>query len=212
MRRVDDLGVELARAVPLELGADERDVLRRVEEAVRRAVERHEAAAPVDVVEQGLFLLGADRRRCWRRSSRASYCASVSRVQVAELLGIGDVDAPAGEHRRDLRGPVGRTVVPLVAQEQDLDRRGRGAGAGREARQPLADRSSRPVRETPRGRAIVSWVRISGLHREHDRIGASINRRPRRMLGLDHEPVRIDSAARPDSGLLWDCRPGSSRP
>ena len=58
VRRVDDLGVELARAVPLELGADQGDVLGRIEEAIRRAVQRHEAAAAFDVVEQGLFLVG----------------------------------------------------------------------------------------------------------------------------------------------------------
>ena len=39
----------------------------------------------VDVVEQGLFLLGGDLGRCWRRSRGRRTCASVSRVQVAEL-------------------------------------------------------------------------------------------------------------------------------
>ena len=54
----------MVRKVPvlwlLELGADQVDVLRRIEEAVRRAVQRDEALAAGDVVEQGLFLLGRD--------------------------------------------------------------------------------------------------------------------------------------------------------
>ena len=58
---------ERARAVPLELGADQLDVLRRVEEAVRGAVQRDEALAAVDVVEQRLLLLRRDLGRCWRR-------------------------------------------------------------------------------------------------------------------------------------------------
>ena len=58
---VGDLRLEDLAAVALELGADELDVLRRVVEAVRRAVDGHEAAAVVDVVEQGLLLLGRDR-------------------------------------------------------------------------------------------------------------------------------------------------------
>ena len=56
---VGDGGAEGAGAVPLELGADEVDVLRRVEEAVAGAVERDEALAALDEVEQGLLLLRA---------------------------------------------------------------------------------------------------------------------------------------------------------
>ena len=38
-----------------------------LQEAVRRTVERDEAAAALDVVEQGLLLVGPDLGRCWRR-------------------------------------------------------------------------------------------------------------------------------------------------
>ena len=127
---VDDLGVERAGAVALELGADEGDVRRRVEEAVRGAVERDEAAAAGDVVEQGLLLRRARSRRCWRRSSRASYLARVSRVEVGDVLGVGDVDPPAGQDRGELRGAVGRAVVALVAEEQDLQRRAGSPAVG----------------------------------------------------------------------------------
>ena len=46
--------------VPLELRADQLDVLRRIEEAVRCAVQRNEALATRDVIEQRLLLLGRD--------------------------------------------------------------------------------------------------------------------------------------------------------
>ena len=62
MVRLGDGGAERAGAVALELGADQVDVLRRVEEAVRGAVQRDEALAALDVVEQRLLLLGRDLR------------------------------------------------------------------------------------------------------------------------------------------------------
>ena len=43
---VDDLGVEGARAVALELGADQGDVLGRIEEAIRGAVKRARIRRP----------------------------------------------------------------------------------------------------------------------------------------------------------------------
>src|SRR5205807_6354751 len=46
--------------VPEELGPDEPDDLVRIPEAVRRAVDRHESAAPRHVVEQGPLGPGVD--------------------------------------------------------------------------------------------------------------------------------------------------------
>ena len=54
---VDDRRLELAGAVLLELGADQSDVLGRVQEAERGAVQRDESAAARDVVEEGLLLV-----------------------------------------------------------------------------------------------------------------------------------------------------------
>ena len=74
---VDDRRLELAGAVLLELGADQRDVLGRVQEAERGAVEGDESAAVRHVVEQRLLLVLADLRRVGvdrpaRRTCRAS--------------------------------------------------------------------------------------------------------------------------------------------
>ena len=60
---VDDRRLELAGAVLLELGADQRDVRGGVQEAERGAVEGDESAAVRHVVEQRLLLVLADLRR-----------------------------------------------------------------------------------------------------------------------------------------------------
>src|SRR5262249_6617041 len=49
-----------AGAVAFELGADQLDVLRRVQETVRGTVQRNEALAAGYELEQGRFLLGTD--------------------------------------------------------------------------------------------------------------------------------------------------------
>src|SRR5262249_52726104 len=55
-------GAKRARAVPLKLSPDQLDVFGRVQEAVRRAVERDEPLAAGDIVEQSLLLFGGDAR------------------------------------------------------------------------------------------------------------------------------------------------------
>ena len=99
--RVDDLGVELARAVPLELGTDQRDVFGRVEEAVRGAVDRGEAAAVLDVLDQGFLLVGVDLRLV-RVDHQDVILRQRRRVEVRHRLGVGDVDPSGRQHRDDL--------------------------------------------------------------------------------------------------------------
>ena len=105
----------------LELRADELDVLRRVEEAVRRAVQRDEALAALDVVEQRLLLLRRDLRRVGvDRSGRRSRRAS-SALRSSTLVGVGEVDAalrraPAASCRKRSAG----LVVAVVAEEEEL--------------------------------------------------------------------------------------------
>ena len=48
----------VAGAVALELGTDQGDVFRRVEEAIRRTVQRHEAAALLDVSSRAFSCSG----------------------------------------------------------------------------------------------------------------------------------------------------------
>src|SRR5262249_23204602 len=58
-----DPGAERARAVAEELSADQLNILRRIEEAVRGAVDRDEAFAAFDEVEQRLLLVWRDAGR-----------------------------------------------------------------------------------------------------------------------------------------------------
>ncbi len=118
--RVDDLGVELAGPVPLELGPDQLDVGRRVQEAEGGAVDRHEAAAPGDIIKEGLLLLRVDGLDV-REDDQGVIRAERLRVEgVGEVLGVGDVDPSPGHDRDELGGPFGRAVRSPVSEEEDL--------------------------------------------------------------------------------------------
>ncbi len=112
--------------MPLKLGADERGVPGRIEEAIRRAVQRHKTAARFDVVEQGLLLGGLDVVDIGV-DDQGSEMLEVIAIEVAKPLGVSDVDAPSGEHRYELRGSVRGAVVPAIAKKQDIERQGRSA-------------------------------------------------------------------------------------
>ena len=180
---VDDRRLELAGAVLLELGADQRDVLGRVQEAERGAVQRDEAAAARDVVEQRLLLVLADLRRVGVDEQRVVLAERLG-VQVRHLLGVGHLDPASGQDRGDLRVAIGGAVMPLVAEEEDRERPrdgriGRVGGSGeargraqtaRRARSSCADSSrcgrsrSRQCSVEPNRLAYVEHARI-GDHR-----------------------------------------------
>ena len=105
-----------------ELRADEFDVLRRVEEAVARAVDRDEPLAALDVVEQRLLLLGGDLGVV-RVDHQAVVVREVLRVEVVELVGVGQLDAACREDRLQLLEPLGRLVPGVVAEEEHLELR-----------------------------------------------------------------------------------------
>ncbi len=109
---------ERAGAVPLELRPDQLDVLGRIQEAVRRAVQRDEALAAGDVVEQGLLLLGRDLRRVGV-DHQAGVLAERLGIEVVDLVGIRQLDAPLLQHRLKLLEAVRRAVKAAVAQEQE---------------------------------------------------------------------------------------------
>ena len=115
---------ERAGAVPLELGPDQLDVLGRIQEAVRRAVQRDEALAAGDVVEQGLLLLGRDPRRVGI-DHQARVLAERLGIQVVELVRVGQLDPPLLQHRLKLLEPRRRLMVAAVAEEEQLERLGR---------------------------------------------------------------------------------------
>ena len=122
--RVLDVGL-LARKVPVPCcwnWAPTRSMYVRIEEAVRRAVERDEPLPGRDVVEQRLLLLGADPRLVGV-DHQARVVVQRSRLEVAELVGVDQLDPALGEHRLQLAEPGRRLVVAVVAQEQQLERR-----------------------------------------------------------------------------------------
>ena len=119
---VDDRRLELAGAVLLKLSADQRDVLGRVQEAERGAVQGNEAAAVRHVVEQRFLLVLGDSG-CVGVNEKGVVSAELRRIQVRHVLRVLDLDPPSGQHRRDLRIAISRMMKPLVPEEQDRERR-----------------------------------------------------------------------------------------
>jgi hypothetical protein len=104
-----------------ELAADESDVLRRILEAERRAVERDQPLAPFNVVEQRLLLLRPDLLGI-RIDGDAVVLVENLRRQRIERIGVGEIDAVLGERGLKLAEPGLRLMMSVVAEEQDADR------------------------------------------------------------------------------------------
>ncbi len=122
MVRLRDGGAEGADAVRFELGADQLDVLFGIEEAIRRAMERDEALAGRDEIEQGGLLRRRDFGdiRIDQQSVIAPERLGVERING---VGVGQLDAAFFENRLQLAKPFHRLVMPVVAEEENLDRR-----------------------------------------------------------------------------------------
>ena len=108
VRGVNDIGLEFARPVAEELGADQRDIAGRIEEAVGRAVDRHERTAPLDVRDERLLLRRGDLVDI-RVDQECIVFGERLGIEVVYPLGVGDANAPSGEDRSDLRGPSAGT-------------------------------------------------------------------------------------------------------
>ena len=109
MRRLHDLGGELAAAPTLALGADERGVALGSAEHLDRRVQRDEALAALDEVEQRLFLLRRERRVIAVEDQRV---VVLQRSATSAAAGVSDrrqLDAAPRERRR--RAP-GRSRPP----------------------------------------------------------------------------------------------------
>ena len=130
VRRLDDLGGELAGAVALKLSADERDVLVRRRKLRRRRVQRDEPAAALDVVEQRLLLLRRDRLVVAEQHDRVVVAEPGGGQRVGGRADVGQLDAAprqrGGQQREHPRRVVrGRLVL---TEEQDLDWPSPGGG------------------------------------------------------------------------------------
>src|SRR5262249_12616037 len=112
-----DDGAKGAGAVAQELRTYQVDVLRRVEEAVRRSVQRDKTAAALDEIEQGLLPFGADARGVGV-DDEAVVAGEDVRIQRLHFIGVGQVDAAPGEDRQQLAEAIGGAVMAVVAEEE----------------------------------------------------------------------------------------------
>ena len=128
---------ELPGAVLLKLCPHEVDPGRRVAKTKTRAVQRHEALAAADEIEDGGL---AVRRQAVDVGVNGQHVVGVEHRggEILEPLRVDELDAARREHGLQLREPLGGRVVPLVTEEQHLDRRFRSRD-GR-CRQQAGDR------------------------------------------------------------------------
>ena len=155
----------------------------------------------------------------------ASYAGEGLGVQGVGLVGVDEFDAALGEDRFELPEPVGRLVVAVVAEEQDLERlrvvgrRGRRVGRRRPAatRRRGMQRSSGEVGDVvgrgELGRVSARRVSDSATHsRLRDRLAdRRLSRPTSRVAARNHRsnPTIGELAVGPDGGLelLDDERP-----
>src|SRR5205823_7939406 len=115
-----DRFLEDARVVTFELRADQLDIFRRVEEAIGGAMNRRQPAARVDEVQQRFFLLGRDFRVV-RINEHSIVSGELGRGEILQRGGIIEFDATPGEDGLQLFEAIFRTVMAVVAKEEDAE-------------------------------------------------------------------------------------------
>src|SRR5205823_3462026 len=101
-----DRRAKSAGVVRVELSADEIDIRIRLDEAVRSAVDRDEALAGSDIVEQCLLLLGGDRRGVGV-DQQAVEVGERFRIEGVDAVGVRDLDAARREDGLNLAEALG---------------------------------------------------------------------------------------------------------
>ncbi len=119
IRRRDDRA-KRAGVVALELRADERDVLRRIEEAVGGAMDGDEALAALDVIEQRFLLIGADLGGVGV-DEQAVISGQRCRIERLDFVGILHVDTASGHDRLNLLVAILGIMMAVVAKEENFD-------------------------------------------------------------------------------------------
>src|SRR5262249_56092493 len=87
MSRLGDRCAKGAGFRALKLGADQLDVLRRMEEAVRGAMQRNESLTASDEIEQCFLLLGRDPGGV-RVDNQAIVLGQQRRIKGIDLVGV----------------------------------------------------------------------------------------------------------------------------
>ena len=83
-------------------------------------MQRHKPAAARHVIQQGLFLGRIDFVDV-RIQQQGIVFVEILRIQVDDIIGINQLDAPLGEHGLDLHKPLPRPMMPVVPQEQHFE-------------------------------------------------------------------------------------------
>src|SRR5262245_7137755 len=95
-------------------------------------MDRDETLATLDEIEQRLFLVGRDPRGVGV-DDQSVVAAKDRGVESVRFVRVGDVDAALGQNRLKLAEALGRAMMAVVAEEEDLDRLSRIIGDGRRA-------------------------------------------------------------------------------
>ncbi len=139
MLGIDDTCAEDAGFMALELTAHQRDVFRRIEETVRGTVQRDQTLAVLDEIEQCLLLLRRNLRVIGI-DDETIVTRQVLGIKTIEIVGIGHVDAGAGQRRQNVAGAFDGLVMAVVAEKQHFDpRRFRMCGGTHESQQATDD-------------------------------------------------------------------------
>jgi len=117
MLRLDVVDAEDLASVPLELGAYQRDVFRRVEKAIGRAVQGDEALSFLNEVKESLFL-GLGNLSNVGVDDQAIVGGQLVGVEVFDPVGVLNVDSSGLENGDQLPGTLERTMVSIVAEEE----------------------------------------------------------------------------------------------
>lgn len=119
---MDNRFLKNTSAVTLELRANQFDVPRRIEEAVRSAMQRNKPSPRRDEIDEGFFL-------AWRNLSvirideQAVVASQLGWIQVVERVGVGQFNASRRQDRLHLFESIGGAMMSVVAQEKDSQQR-----------------------------------------------------------------------------------------
>ena len=117
MLRLDVVDAEDLASVPLELGAYQRDVFRRVEKAIGRAVQGDEALSSLNEVKESLFL-GPGNLSNVGVDDQAIVGGQLVGVEVFDPVGVLNIDSSGLENGDQLPGSFEGTMVSIVAEEE----------------------------------------------------------------------------------------------
>ena len=116
MIRLNDRFLEDARLVTLEPSPNQCRDPRRVQKAIRPAMNRREAVPALDEVKQCLFLLRRDLQPI-RIQQEHVIPIEILRIQIAQIISVNQIDSANAQGRGHVPAPLERHVMAVVSQE-----------------------------------------------------------------------------------------------